>query len=238
MNNKSRKHTEEMKHHLSLKRKEWLKNNKDKHNWNYNKNKSIPCEIIKKHLSDVNVVFVYEYIPFKDRFYSIDIAFPEKKIGIEINGNQHYDKIGKLQKYYQERHDFFENRGWKIYEFHFSSVYNGDVFNNILKILDKSPVICNFDYDFWINNPKTKYEKHKKQREEKNNLKIIKIEIIKENLIKSSINFSKIGWVGDASKIIGCSHQKVNKWMKKYMTDFYNNCCYKRKTVVESLSGH
>ena len=25
------------------------------------------------------------------RFFSIDIAFPDEKIGIEVNGNQHYD---------------------------------------------------------------------------------------------------------------------------------------------------
>ena len=30
------------------------------------------------------------------------------RIGIEINGNQHYERNGKLKKYYQDRHDHIE----------------------------------------------------------------------------------------------------------------------------------
>ena len=51
------------------------------------------------------------------------------------------------------------------------------------------------------------------------------------NLIKNSnINFSKFGWVKQVAKLINKHPQKINAWMKKYMKDFYENNCYKRKT--------
>lgn len=31
-------------------------------------------------------------------------------------------------------------------------------------------------------------------------------------------------------KLINKHPQKINAWMKKYMKDFYENHCYKRKT--------
>ena len=39
-----------------------------------------------------------------------------KKIAFEINGNQHYDLEGKLKEYYQERHNYFKERGWILIE--------------------------------------------------------------------------------------------------------------------------
>ncbi len=57
--------------------------------------------ILKKILDNINVKYVPEYNPLINRFFSIDIAFPDKKIGIEINGNQHYNIHGSLKEYYQ-----------------------------------------------------------------------------------------------------------------------------------------
>lgn len=83
----------------------------------------------------MNIEFVEEYSPFNDYHYSIDIAFPDLKLGIEVNGNQHYNKNGELKSYYQERHNIFESRGWKILEVHYSKCYKvninkfDDIFN-------------------------------------------------------------------------------------------------------------
>jgi selenophosphate synthetase-related protein len=41
-------------------------------------------------------------------------------------------------------------------------------------------------------------------------------------LVKSSnIDFSKHGWVGKVAILINKSSQHVNRWMKRYMPDFY-----------------
>lgn len=118
---KGKKHAEETKKLMSEKRKKYLKENPDKHPWK-NRNKSIsePCEKVKCFLSNQGIEFVPEWTPLTDRHYSIDIAFPDIKLGIEINGNQHYDAKGNLLPYYQERHDLITKAGWTLLELHYS----------------------------------------------------------------------------------------------------------------------
>lgn len=91
---------------MSIKRKKYLNENPDKHVWKRStKFKSVPSENLKSYLRSLDIEFVEEYNPLADRFFSIDIAFPNLMIGIEINGNQHYNKDGTLSSYYQERND-------------------------------------------------------------------------------------------------------------------------------------
>ncbi|MDY5668732.1 MAG: hypothetical protein SPK43_05840 [Candidatus Onthovivens sp.] len=59
----------------------------------------------------MGINFIEEYCPFIDSAISVDIAFPDIKIGIEINGNQHYNRDGSLKDYYQKRHDKLEEAG-------------------------------------------------------------------------------------------------------------------------------
>ena len=47
-------------------------------------------------------------------------------------------------------------------------------------------------------------------------------------IINSNVNFNKLGWAKEVSKIINCKPQKVNKWMKRFMPEFYNDKCFKR----------
>ena len=49
-----------------------------------------------------------------------------------------------------------------------------------------------------------------------------------EKLKNSDIDFTKIGWVNDASKIINITPQKVGNWLNKIDPEFYSKC-YKRK---------
>lgn len=145
------KHTEETKKKLSEDRKKFLKDNPDKHPWkNKDKFKSIPCELFKKYLTDNNISFVEEYSPIDSNNYSVDIAFPDKKIAIEINGNQHYDKSGNLKQYYQDRHDKIEKEGWKLYEYSYHVVYNKDQVNEIILSLKTNHDLKEYDYSSYI----------------------------------------------------------------------------------------
>lgn len=94
--------------------------------------KSIPCETFKQLLRERNLIFVEEFLPIKGSLFRIDIAFPDKKIGIEVNGNQHYSAIGKLSDYYQQRHDLIEAEGWLLYELHYSQCFNQKFIANFL----------------------------------------------------------------------------------------------------------
>jgi len=144
--------TEEMKMVISEKKKLWLRENPDKHPWRRkDKFNSVPCSVLKGILVREGLSFLEEYIPLYDRAYSLDIAFPDKKIAVEVNGNQHYDQDGKLKPYYQERHDNIEKAGWKVIELHYSTVYNDCL---IMKLVEDLKGVHNLgasDYAFYQN---------------------------------------------------------------------------------------
>ena len=120
--------------------KKWLKDNPDKHVWKYNdKFISKPCEFLKEMLKNKKLEFVEEYKPLLEYNYSIDIAFTKNKIGIEVNGNHHYETdINNfiLKKYYQKRHDLIEKDGWTLIELHYKKVYNEEIIDNLIKNFD------------------------------------------------------------------------------------------------------
>jgi hypothetical protein len=128
---KKRQHSEETKLMMSKAKIEFFKNNPDKHPWKkHTKFKSVPCENFKDFLRKNNIDFVEEFSPSDTRNFSIDIAFPTLKIGIEVNGNQHY-KNNKLTEYYQQRHEHITGLGWKLYELHYSLFFNDDKMKEI-----------------------------------------------------------------------------------------------------------
>ena len=115
----NRRHTPESKEKLRQARLKYLAANPDKASWKTkDKFRSIPCEKVKTELRTLGIAFIEELMPLlhKKRFFSADIAFPEKMIIFDINGSQHYDTNGNLKPYYQERHDLIEAEGWKLYE--------------------------------------------------------------------------------------------------------------------------
>lgn len=143
-----RKWTSEEKEKISLNRKQWLKDNPDKHPWrNKDKFKSKPCEKVKEFLKKLNILFIEEYQPeIEGRSFSIDIAMPDKMIALEINGNQHYERDGKLKPYYQERHDLLESHSWDVYEIHYSACFNLDKWKDFVDRLLNSEKKVKFDY--------------------------------------------------------------------------------------------
>lgn len=73
---------------------------------------------------------------------------------------------------------------------------------------------------------KERNQKTIKIKEERDKIRNEKIQLI----LNSDVDFSKFGWVGKIAKLINIPPQKVNIFMKKYMSDFYQNC-FKRKTI-------
>ena len=114
-------HTEETKKKLSLSRKKWLEENPDRHPWKHNdKFKSVPCETLKERIRSEGFIFEEEFSPLEKRWFSVDIAFPDVKLAIEVNGEQHYNRDGTLGDYYEERHQLIEKSGWHVLELHYA----------------------------------------------------------------------------------------------------------------------
>ena len=214
------KHTEETKLQMSNSRIDWLKKNPEKHPWrNKTKFTSIPCENFKKYLDLIQLKYISEYDTYEEtnRNFSIDIAFPDIKVGIEINGNQHYNKNGTLKKYYQERHDIIESCGWKLLEIHYSSCFEEENMQNIITYY-KQPDYTEY-FKKHLDNKQLKIKSNRKNKSEE------RIKII----LSSNIDFSKYGWVNEVAKLFNIKPQKINGFMKKYMKDFYEEKCFKRK---------
>lgn len=225
--NKNFKLSEEAKKKISDARKNFLLNNPEEHPWKKSdKFVSPPCEFFKSYLDSKNIKYLEEYRPLTDRFFSIDIAFPDLKIGIEINGEQHYNRDGSLTEYYQNRHEKITSVGRELFEIHYRhAFYPEDVMSKIE--IGEQP-----DYTEYFEEKRkqkkkvlTKKEIGDKVREETDKKNIPLIPIVKN----SNIDFSKYGWTSKVAKLLSIKPQKVNKWMKRYMNEFYEEKCFKRK---------
>lgn len=222
------KQTDETKKLISKKRIEYLIDNPDKHVWKRStKFKSAPCEELKNKFRLLGINFIEEYCPFIDSAISVDIAFPDIKIGIEINGNQHYNRDGSLKDYYQKRHDKLEEAGWTIYEIHYTLCYNIKNFDDILK-LD----IYNKDYVGKYFSQKELRKQANIEKEEQKQLRQIEKQKVREELtaqrkfivLNSNIDYTKFGWVGQLAKKLNMSHTCTRRWLLQYMPEFYETC--------------
>ena len=139
---------------LSIIRSKYLLDHPSNHPWRKaGKFHSLPCTLVKNWLCDKHIDFVAEYgYGFKGRAFAIDIAFPEKMVGIEINGNQHYNNDGSLKPYYRERHTIIESTGWRLIELHYSIAFNLDDFKRVYTAeVACLPDVVQFDYANYSN---------------------------------------------------------------------------------------
>ena len=231
-------HSNETKRKISEKRIQWLKEHPDEHPWRKStKFKSTPCELLKKYLKDAEINFIEEYTGFEDHNYAIDIAFPIDKIGIEVNGNQHYKKDGSLTEYYKNREDYLKSQGWKILQLHYSFVYDEDKVHHLINDIKNDIQNIDVDYSVFINQ-KSNRKCRRCERDMsydlqdglcKTCIKKRQIEEMCNSIINSNIDFSKFGWVGKVSRLLGINENKGGVWVKKHMPDFFQEKCFKRK---------
>jgi very-short-patch-repair endonuclease len=130
---------------LSEKRKNYLKENKNKHNWSlFNKRQSKPEQNFEKILSTFKIddAIIKWYIPENsERFFEIDFVLKQNKIGFEINGNQHYTKRKTLRSYYKKRQSYLEKLGWKIFNIHYLFCFDeNEMTSFIVSILEKNKI--------------------------------------------------------------------------------------------------
>lgn len=147
---KGRKHTEASKQKIREARITFLEQNPSHKLWGSGKRhyNSAVSNKVKDFLKNMGEPFVEEFQPLlhKNRFYSIDIAFPDKMIGWEVNGGQHYDENGKLKPYYQERHRLIENEGWILAEIHYKDCFNEVFLQSLYAALINRRATLEFNY--------------------------------------------------------------------------------------------
>lgn len=241
--NKPRKLSEETKQKIREGLAKWKKQNEQLF-LEYSRGKSKCCENFKQMLRNKNISFVEEYTPFiPEKLYSLDIAFPNEKIGIEINGSQHYTTTGELNEKTIEKQKYFEERGWKIFQVYYKQCYNINInnFSDILAldIYDKSYIQKDFDLRY-KNKVKKELERKKylEQREkEKLQKEEIQYSIIKNLIENSGIDFSKSGWSRKAQEYIKKYNPEWNsgvfRIIRKYCPEFLKqDNVWKRKGSI------
>ena len=145
------KHTEQTKKKLSEIRKKWVNDNPEKHPWKRkDKFTSKPCELFKKILVENGINFLPEINPIKDRAYAIDVAIIDKMIGFEINGNQHYNSDKTLKDYYKKRKEEIEKLGWKLYDIHYTKVFDNIFIKSIIEFINDKERIPNLEFNFFL----------------------------------------------------------------------------------------
>ena len=199
---------------------------------NENNKRSYPEKCFSEILKDLNLYKKYLIIEqFSVNKYFLDFAIIDLKIDIEIDGQQHFrTKESILKDDLRDR--FLKNNGWKVYRIAW------------LEILNKREKTIN-DFKIWLNNNsiyrkynvneilylkknKPKYGNRSDYFNEKkkiieNHYKQLILKTIKEN----NINFNKYGWVKEFSELSGIPSQKVSKWIKRCVPEFYKTCLKK-----------
>lgn len=206
---------EETRKKLSESRKDFLSRNPEKHPWkNREKFISLPCEKFKEALRQRSIHFAEEFSPLPDRHYSCDIAWPDKKIAIEINGNQHYNRDGTLKDYYKERHQAISDAGWKVYEIHYTICYKPELIEKIINSISNNEDLSLIDMSFYLkSNDANEFSKEAIRKQKMDELDSKRLEQL------SKIDMTKFGWVTKASLELGVSHTHVRRLVKRLMPE-------------------
>lgn len=210
--NKGKQLSEEHKEKISKSRIEYLKANPDKvpYKLNHKHKETYPEKYFKKVLKG----FIKQY-RVDGTLYEIDFANPKTKLGIEIDGEQHYvDK--RIVQHDIKRTNVLENKGWKIIRIRWSEF-------TLLAKEDKEKVIT--DLLKYSIDPTQKLISNKQYRklllEKENERKKIEkenhIKERKEFIINSGIDLQKRGSLVILSEKLNITPQSLGRWIKKYM---------------------
>ena len=137
---KLRKLSKETKQKMSLSRLAYMKRMRVNSCWSLSKKykESAAEQRVRELLEKIpDLQFKRWYKPQEsERNFEIDFALVDKKIGLEVNGGQHYNKDGSFIEYHVQRKNHLEGLGWKIvdidYKVCFDETRLREIINNIL----------------------------------------------------------------------------------------------------------
>ncbi len=197
-----------------------------------NHNASYPeiffIKVIQNEFDDKNYVSEYRFYQ-----YSIDFAWPQKKLAIEIDGKQHEYENQKISDLNKDK--LLNEQGWKVLRIKWSDMYNNvhDIIKYCNNFINNSEIIIEeqkIEIDYNLLEKLLKYNNNISPSYMNSLQRQRLIEDRKLKLQNSNIDFSKFGWVNKVAELFNISPQKVNRWMKKNMREFYEEKCFKKKS--------
>lgn len=225
-------HSEPARERMSMSRKVWLAANPEKHPWKRSsKFDSEPCQKLKDALQARSIDFHEEFTPLEDRFFSLDVAFPALKVGIEVNGEQHYNRNGSLKPYYQQRHDLIESAGWKLYEVHYSICYDQKRLSSIVDSIVETHDLSGVDLTFEVRPKGTPTKKFPTRQAYAESQKLPPETLLLWREAIDSVDTMKFGFIGKIAKKMNCSHTHARRVLNTYFPQIES---FKRKSSSNS----
>lgn len=184
-----------------------------------------------------------ENIEYKKNFhverFFLDFAFPDKKLYIEVNGEQHYRKMYNGRDYQErdkERADILTNLGWiclatiRWSEFRALQISERNIALDRLKHAIQISTVVDFEFLYTYD---SKYRQSVKRDEA---IKLGKVNSIgrvcnnkitdeemnfrKEVILNSGVDLTKFGWVKKVSKVTSLTRRQIYKIVNS--TDLIN----------------
>jgi len=233
-NSSKRTHSLETLEKIRLKRIEYLQKKTGKTAWERRSRKEMSYlenwfqeeVILKFSLQDKHQIITEYHVDG----YFIDFAFLDKMIAVEIDGRCHFDKNMKRHERDFKKDEVLKNLGWNVIRMNFHDIRHNheSLVENFLNLLDTNDAqACD-----WFG--QVRYTEYKKTQKKKMKTSS-KIKFNQELNLKriceiksSNIDFTKHGWVQQASKVIGITPQKTRIWFNKNMPDLLEQA-FKRK---------
>jgi very-short-patch-repair endonuclease len=226
--------TDEMRQKQRINRLNYLNKKSGKTAWEKKSRKELSYleEWFNKKCEERNIYEKYDVINEYTIFpYSIDFAFVNEKVAVELDGKCHFiNGVKRIEKDI-EKDNFLISSGWKIFRIRYDQVEDDSKIDELFNFIGNPTIKKNFNSSLYRSHItlKTKLDKRKinKLEYEKKQDEFI------DKIINSDIDFSKLGWVNRVSETLQILPQKVNKWMKRFMFDFYDSKCFKRKSSMK-----
>lgn len=198
--------------------------------------------ILKYNLTDKYLIINEYSIINEDNTsaYSLDFAFVNIKLDIELDGRCHFNHGEERQESDYKRDNFLIKNGWNVYRISFWDIEHNpeETINKFITLLNENK----FEYDktYYLRNKvitnkefQKQYNKHKDKEyiKEQNNKKILEYKELQKNILQdleknSGIDFTKFGWVKLANDYLMNKNiviTQLHRHFKKYYPEFFDN---------------
>lgn len=227
---KRRPYSEERKKELSMKLKKIHADGKHP-GWSHiNKNKNRRSKAEELFYNWIKCDTFLKTLKIEEKWpigkYVLDFAILDYKCDIEIDGIQHIRSADAIN-HDIIRDQFMLDNDWKVYRINVGEFYkNKQCTIDVLKIwlLSKEKL---HTYDIEQLNLKNNKRSRKQYIIDYKNERINKNKHLIYDILNSNIDFSKYGWSKQVCELIKIYNAK--QWMIKYMPEFYENKCFKKK---------
>lgn len=213
-------HTEESKKKISDSRKDYLKNNPDKVPYllNHSRNESYP-ELYFTDVFNKNNVDITKF--YRIALYELDFCILDKKIDIEIDGEQHYLDV-KIIESDKRRNKYLEELGWDIIRIRWADyklldgLSKKEYINNLISyingLIENKPTFEIPDRNKYCKCGKIIYKDSKSCME---CYSIRQRKVDRPSLEQLLIDIKNTNYVLTGKKY-GVSDNAIRKWIKKY----------------------